>query len=153
MTLQILCLQGTQQLRHVTPLSFQKITLLISPPHLSEFSDCLGQTVEVGSTSGHVGSAPNPVSCFTFYSVHRQLTCFKGKVPVAAVTSSKWMLHTGGGWGETFPPPHMIVKCFGCTATHNKALYKCIIHSFIQVSKVKVVKSTVSIWNNDGVKW
>ncbi len=23
---------------------------------------------------------------------------------VAAVTSSKWMLHTGGGWGET--PPH-----------------------------------------------
>ncbi len=24
---------------------------------------------------------------------------------VAAVASSKWMLHTGGGWGET-PPPH-----------------------------------------------
>ncbi len=24
----------------------------------------------------------------------------------------------------------MIVKCFGCTAIHNKALYKCIIHSF-----------------------
>ncbi len=28
-------------------------------------------------------------------------------------------------------PPHMIVKHFGCTAIHNKALYKCIIHSFI----------------------
>ncbi len=28
-------------------------------------------------------------------------------------------------------PPHMIVKRFGCTAIHNKALYKCIIHSFI----------------------
>ncbi len=27
-------------------------------------------------------------------------------------------------------PPHMIVKHFGCTAIHNKALYKCIIHSF-----------------------
>ncbi len=26
----------------------------------------------------------------------------------------------------------MIVKRFGCTAIHNKALYKCIIHSFIQ---------------------
>ncbi len=32
------------------------------------------------------------------------------------------------------PPPthtHMIVKHFGCTAIHNKALYKCIFHSFI----------------------
>ncbi len=36
--------------------------------------------------------------------------------PVAAVASSKWMLHIGGGWGETL---HMIVKCFGCTAIHN----------------------------------
>ncbi len=27
--------------------------------------------------------------------------------------------------------PHMIVKRFGCMAIHNKALYKCIIHSFI----------------------
>ncbi len=35
----------------------------------------------------------------------------------------------GGGWGET--PPHMIVKRFGCTTIHNKALYKCFIHSFI----------------------
>ncbi len=42
----------------------------------------------------------------------------------------KWMLHTGGGWGET-PPPHMIVKRFGCTTIHNKALYKCLISSFI----------------------
>ncbi len=25
----------------------------------------------------------------------------------------------------------MIVKRFGCTAIHNKALYKCIIHSFV----------------------
>ncbi len=34
-------------------------------------------------------------------------------------------------WGET--PPHMTVKCFGCTAIHNKVLYKCLIHSFISV--------------------
>ncbi len=28
----------------------------------------------------------------------------------------------------------MTVKCFGCTAIHNKALYKCIIHhSFIYI--------------------
>ncbi len=47
------------------------------------------------------------------------------RCPVAAVASSKWMLHTGGGWGEN---PHMIVKRFGCMAIHNKALYKCIIH-------------------------
>ncbi len=48
------------------------------------------------------------------------------RCPLAAVASSKWMLHTGGGWGET---PHMIVKGFGCTTIH-KALYKCIINSF-----------------------
>ncbi len=35
------------------------------------------------------------------------------------IKSSKWMLHTGGGWGET--PPHMIVKCFGCMAIQNKS--------------------------------
>ncbi len=38
------------------------------------------------------------------------------------------LVATGGGWGET---PYMIVKRFGCIAIHNKALYKCIIHSFI----------------------
>ncbi len=27
----------------------------------------------------------------------------------------------------------MIIMCFGCTAIHNKALNKCIIHSFIQL--------------------
>ncbi len=37
--------------------------------------------------------------------------------------------NTGGGWGETL---HVIVKRFGCTAIHIKALYKCpFIHSFI----------------------
>ncbi len=40
------------------------------------------------------------------------------------------MLHTGGGLRRD--PPHMIVKRFGCMAIHNKALYKCIIHSFIR---------------------
>ncbi len=33
----------------------------------------------------------------------------------------------------------MIVKRFGCTAIHNKALYKCFIHSFIQ----QIVKMNV----------
>ncbi len=41
--------------------------------------------------------------------------------PVAVVASSR----------RDPPPPHMIVKCFGCTTIHNKALYNCIIHSFI----------------------
>ncbi len=27
----------------------------------------------------------------------------------------------------------MIVKRFGCTTIHNKALYKCLIHSFVYV--------------------
>ncbi len=43
------------------------------------------------------------------------------RCPVAAVTSHWWWLRRA--------PPHMIVKCFGCTAIHNKALCKCIIHS------------------------
>ncbi len=34
---------------------------------------------------------------------------------------------------------HMIVKCFGCTAIHNKALYKCIIYSFIGVAEHNAV--------------
>ncbi len=38
-------------------------------------------------------------------------------------TSSKWMLHTGGGWGG-------IVKRYGCTAIHNKVLFNAsFIHS------------------------
>ncbi len=48
------------------------------------------------------------------------------RCPVAAVASSKWMLHTGGGWGET---PHMIVKRFGCTTIHKKRYINA---SFIQ---------------------
>ncbi len=57
------------------------------------------------------------------------------RCPAAAVTSSKWMLHTGGGSGES--PPHMNVKCFGCTAIHNKALYK-MHHSFFHPSNSSV---------------
>ncbi len=34
-------------------------------------------------------------------------------------------------WLRREPPPHMIVKRFGFTTIHNKALYKCFIHSFI----------------------
>ncbi len=34
-------------------------------------------------------------------------------------------------WWLSRPPPHMIVKRFGCTAIHNKALYNAsFIHSF-----------------------
>ncbi len=55
------------------------------------------------------------------------------RCPVAAVASSKWMLHTGGGWGETrlynIRLYFTIVKRFRCTSIHNKALYKSIIHS------------------------
>ncbi len=32
----------------------------------------------------------------------------------------------------------LIVKRFGCTAIHNKALYKCIIHSFIKTYATKI---------------
>ncbi len=38
----------------------------------------------------------------------------------------------------------MIVKCFGCTAIHNKALYKCIIHSFIH--EPQKIKSAELFW-------
>ncbi len=52
---------------------------------------------------------------------------FKG-IPLRQSLWTKWMLHTGGGWGET--PPH---DCKAHWVYNNiqKALYKCIIHSFI----------------------
>ncbi len=34
----------------------------------------------------------------------------------------------------------MIVKRFGCMAIHNKALYKCIIHSFISHRIITILK-------------
>ncbi len=58
------------------------------------------------------------------------------------------MLHTGGGWGVT---PHMIVKRFGCMAIHNKALYKCIIHSFIHSRSILVASKNYG-WTTD-VSW
>ncbi len=53
------------------------------------------------------------------------------RCPVAAVASSKWMLHTGGGWGET-PPPHDC-KVLWVYNNTQKALYTVnasFIHSF-----------------------
>ncbi len=38
---------------------------------------------------------------------------------------------------ENPPPPHMIVKRFGCTAIHNKALYMCTIHSNTESSSAE----------------
>ncbi len=70
-----------------------------------------------------------------------------GRCPVAAVASSKWMLHTGDVWGET-PPPPMNVKRFGCTAIHNKALYKCIIHSFIQCNTIFMLKFKQHVYSD-----
>ncbi len=65
------------------------------------------------------------------------------RCPVAAVASSKWMLHTGGDWGETPPPPpHMIVKRFGCTTIHNKSAIQ-INHSFIPEKLFTLMKLTV----------
>ncbi len=34
---------------------------------------------------------------------------------------------------EKTPPPHMIVKSFEWTTIHNKALYKCLIHSWFDI--------------------
>ncbi len=66
------------------------------------------------------------------------------RCPVAAAASSKWMLHTGGGWGEN----HMIIKRFGCTAIHNKVLYKCIIHSLPNtVRYFSVICIHIYFWN------
>ncbi len=42
--------------------------------------------------------------------------------------------------------PLMIVKHFGCTAIYNKALYKCIIHSFIHHSTSSSTYTTVYIF-------
>ncbi len=53
------------------------------------------------------------------------------RCPVASVASSKWMQHTGGGWGET---PHMIVKRFGWKAIQIKRYMNVSFsHSFIQM--------------------
>ncbi len=52
--------------------------------------------------------------------------------------------------GET-PPPHDC-KAFGCTAIHNKALYKCIIHSWIFSNEIMFgrQKRSVKYFNNFG---
>ncbi len=57
------------------------------------------------------------------------------RCPVAAVASSKWMLHISGGWGET--PPHDCKALWVYSNTQQKVLYKCIIHSFIIVSMLQ----------------
>ncbi len=49
------------------------------------------------------------------------------------IFSADMALHTHWWWLRR-DPPHMIVKRFGCTTIHKKALYKCIIHSFIHIN-------------------
>ncbi len=76
------------------------------------------------------------------------------RCPVEAVASSKWMLHTGGGWGET--PPHMIVKRFGCTTINkNRYINASFIHSYTSnhyrslvwwVSLVSLLGNIVDTW-------
>ncbi len=61
------------------------------------------------------------------------------RCPVAAVASSKCCTLVV----VEKRPPHMIVKRFGCTTIHKKALYKCIIHSFINSS---VSSTTRMLW-------
>ncbi len=52
------------------------------------------------------------------------------RCPVAAFASSKWMLHTGAGWGETPPPPLWV---------YSNTQWKCYINaSFIQIKKCSV---------------
>jgi len=58
---------------------------------------------------------------------------------VAAVTSSKWMLHTGSGWEER--PPGLIVKHFRCTV-HMNTLY---------ASFIKATSCCIACWNGTSI--
>ncbi len=64
-----------------------------------------------------------------FYGTFKVKIKSKAKVWYFVFFWKTKIMKIGGGWGET---PYMILKCFGCTTIHNKALYKCIlyIHSF-----------------------
>ncbi len=59
--------------------------------------------------------------------------------PVAAVASSRWMLHTGGGWGET---PHIIVKRMSeCRLTRRKCLIKLLFLFYIPTKSFLITSS------------
>ncbi len=89
-----------------------------------------GQIPSTGPCQSWPPNNPHTLDCL-YYSLSS--TCSWRVVSALAPLSCGCrriiqVLHTDGGWGET---PHIIVKRFGCTTIHNKALYKCIIHSFI----------------------
>ncbi len=97
--------------------------------------------------------------CFKHIILREEYNCFVALLVCGEHTSivvlwqpshhptSKWMLHTGSGWGET-PPPHMIVKRFGfgCTTIHNKVQYKCILNSFKRISKFVSAEKEKRMW-------
>ncbi len=51
--------------------------------------------------------------------------------PDSCPEDNHWQPSQGCQWWWLRRDPQIIVKRFGCTAIHNKALYKCIIHTFI----------------------
>ncbi len=60
--------------------------------------------------------------CDSRQSKHGQMRSIHSFNPNPQMEAAHWW------WSRR--SSHMIVKRFGCTAIHNKALYKCIIHSF-----------------------
>ncbi len=55
-------------------------------------------------------------------------------------------------FGRRDPPPsHMIVKRFGCTAVHNKTLYKCIIHFERHITFLSNIESRMTFLVFKGV--
>ncbi len=117
--------------------------MVIKKPHgisRKEWHRCPDQISSTGPCQSWPPNNPHPLDCLydslSSPPVAGVWWAHWRRCPVAAVASSKWMLHIGGGSGET--PPPMIVKHFGCTTIHSKALYKCIIHSIIYCTLIRI---------------
>ncbi len=99
-------------------------------------SRCTGQIPTTGSCQSWPPNNPHPrdwlYDSLSSPSVADVWWAHWRRCPVAAVASSKWMLHTGGGWGETPPPPPpththtWLQRALGVWQYTIKRYYKCI---------------------------
>ncbi len=104
----------------------------VPPPPIGVYPLCPGQIPTTGPCQSWPPNNPHPLDWLWLSLLSTCSWCVGSAlapVSLAAAASSKWMLHIGGGWGETTP---LDCKALWVYSNMHKALYKCIIHSFKQ---------------------